>query len=642
MAEVVVTRLDQDVTQAFTAEDAISMTSVPATWSLDRTDLGEIDQSGVFKTRSAAGGEVKVKAEYNGLSGEATLRVRVELVTNGQADGGAQVPPSVVTILNGGGTGTNGPDILYPYQNTVFPRGILSPLIQYATGTNTPVATKVSIKAPNFSWTGLLPVSNPQRPNATIPEDLWDAALRSASGTHFDVEVTYATATAAFGPSKLVLNSAPGSLKGSVYYMTYDGANLGVWRVRTGTKAPPEHVVKDCTVCHSVSANGQRLVTGGENNAGGVLTLRPDGSTARVSGAPGGLGGDSRGLSFATLTPDGKYVLRSQSNFWGGINQKAFRINDMGSRLDEANVVGMGAMVSAFVPTVSPDGRFFAFTQGQMSPSPMNAARALKVMDLTVDDNAGPAGTLTFSNERTIVDNGPTGRVVKFVTFLPNTKVLVFQESERTCGGYGMMMPTLDQSCALHSRGQSRLMHVDTSTATPTVRAMVRANQGLMGEAEWQNYEPFALPSVSGGFYWVAFTSTRVYGNVYKAGENRKQLWVAAVNPNPAPGADPSYPAFYLPNQLPTENERGYWALDPCLPTGSGCSSGDACCEGFCRAPTPGAPRVCSPKPQGCAQSMERCRVDSDCCPVFEGPPMQCLAGFCTSPSTDGGIPEIQ
>ena len=51
--------------------------------------------------------------------------------------------------------------------------------------------------------------------------------------------------------------------------------------------------------------------------------------------------------------------------------------------------------------------------------------------------------------------------------------------------------------------------------------------------------------------------------------------------------ADVTHPAFYLDGQEVTAgNMRAFWALDPCLQTGTTCSTGDQCCTGFCRQQT--------------------------------------------------------
>jgi hypothetical protein len=155
------------------------------------------------------------------------------------------------------------------------------------------------------------------------------------------------------------------------------------------------------------------------------------------------------------------------------------------------------------------------------------------------------------------------------------------------------------------------------------------------------NYEPTVNPIASGGYYWVVFTSRRMYGNVAKGdpyvnGDGSypitKKLWVAAIDIQPKPGVDPSHPAFYLPGQeLNAGNMRGHWVVDPCKANGAGCDTGDECCNGFCRSPGDGGSGlVCTDKPQGCAQEFEKCTSDADCCGTSGG--FKCLNGRCARP----------
>ncbi len=631
-AELVVTQRNTPVSQAFTAKDVATSAVLQVTWVPDRDDLGTLGQDGVFTTQSLVGGTVKVRASHNGEWAEATLRIRVDLRDTNPSGNGALDPAVVNQLDNPTAPSTSqGPKILYPYAQTVFPRGIISPLVQYDPQGFAPTGSRITVNAPNFTWTGYLPVMAAAKPRFAIPEDVWDAALRNASGGAFSLDVTQANSSMGYGPVRLPLIAAPGSLKGSVYYMTYAEGSLGVWRVATATKEAPTHVVQGCGVCHSVSANGQHLVVGSEDTSkSGVYQLLPDGGVPKITGAPSGLGGDSRGISFAANTPDGKYMVRSQNDFWGGKNLKAFLIDDVGKKLTEAEVVGMGDAVSAYIPSISPDGRFIAFTTGQGDTSlGANPTKALNVMNLTVDSTVMPAGRLTFSNRRTIVDTGAMGPVVKFATFLPNTQMLAYQEHTSGCTANAGMLPTWSAACTHGSRSPGRLMFIDTSATGTMPVPMSKANAGLDNSAEWQNYEPFALPTPSGGYYWVAFTSIRDYGNTYQGAAARKQLWVTAVSTHPGPNEDPSHPAFYLPNQKETENERGYWALDPCKDVGEGCASGGECCAGFCREFQEGTQKVCSQKTQTCSQEGERCQTADDCCPPFEGLGLQCLGGFC-------------
>ncbi|MEO8875594.1 MAG: hypothetical protein ABI461_08410, partial [Polyangiaceae bacterium] len=110
-----------------------------------------------------------------------------------------------------------------------------------------------------------------------------------------------------------------------------------------------------------------------------------------------------------------------------------------------------------------------------------------------------------------------------------------------------------------------------------------------------------------------------------------KKLWVAAIDINPTPGVDPSHPAFYLPGQeLNSPNMRGFWVVDPCRSNGSSCDTGDECCNGFCRAPGDGGGLVCSNKPPGCAQELEKCTSSADCCGTGS---LTCINGTCSKPS---------
>src|SRR5262249_10902220 len=90
------------------------------------------------------------------------------------------------------------------------------------------------------------------------------------------------------------------------------------------------------------------------------------------------------------------------------------------------------------------------------------------------------------------------------------------------------------------------------------------------------NYEPTVNPIASGGYFWVVFSTRRMYGNIatgdpYDGGDGThpisKKLWVAAIDADASKkaGTDVSHPAFYLPGQeLNAGNMRGFWAVDPC------------------------------------------------------------------------------
>ena len=174
------------------------------------------------------------------------------------------------------------------------------------------------------------------------------------------------------------------------------------------------------------------------------------------------------------------------------------------------------------------------------------------------------------------------------------------------------------------------------------------------------NYEPTVNPEPtydSAGnaeYYWVVFTSRRLFGNVATVNPwwsdprrrnisttvTPKKLWVAAINANPTAGTDPSFPAFYLPGQeWISGNSKAYWVQDACITasstrsTATVCQSNADCCgaptTSLCSVQTPianPAVRHCVPV-AACSQLGGSCASDSDCCGgIF------CTNGTCQNP----------
>jgi hypothetical protein len=253
-------------------------------------------------------------------------------------------------------------------------------------------------------------------------------------------------------------------------------------------------------------------------------------------------------------------------------------------------------------------------------------------MDLAVDSSTN---TLTFSNRQLLIDNGATGSVAKFVTFMPDPSYIILEEGESFCQSYGEMLPTWSTACGDYSFTGSTGRLYMIKVATKEHLELATLNMGNAMIDRQRNYEPFALQVTAGGYFWIVFTSIREYGNTYQGANVQKQLWVAAISTSPAPGEDPSHPPFYLPNQSSTRNERAFWALQPCQADGTSCVTGDQCCDGFCRPSdpnNPGSPKVCSPPMAGsCSQVSEKCTMTSDCCGAAAG--VTCIGGFCTQKS---------
>ncbi len=163
---------------------------------------------------------------------------------------------------------------------------------------------------------------------------------------------------------------------------------------------------------------------------------------------------------------------------------------------------------------------------------------------------------------------------------------------------------------------------------------------------EVYNYEPAVLPVTIGGYSWVAFTSRRMYGNVatinpywsdprfqdLSVQPTTKKIWIAAIGPNPTPGTDPSFPAFYLPGQeLLAGNARAYFSLAQCEAPGAPssanvCTSNLDCCGATATPPSsicqldppplanPPVSHCVGAPTSSCVADGSACTTDAQCC----------------------------
>jgi len=163
---VLVTGTPVDVAAHAQYEDGTLPKSV--VWSVDDTSLGSINQAGVFEANGYTAGAVTITAQAGSESASVPFAVAVKLRQNPDNISDAD-QAKLIAGGTGGGKGV-GPDaafrFLYPYDNTVFPRGLLAPTLQFAGSAASSVYLKLS--APNFSFEGFSVAGTPTR--ITIPE----------------------------------------------------------------------------------------------------------------------------------------------------------------------------------------------------------------------------------------------------------------------------------------------------------------------------------------------------------------------------------------------------------------------------------------------------------------------------------------
>ena len=109
-------------TLQFTATD-MSGETVPAAWSINTSVAGTISENGLFVASGAAGGKVEVTAKYNDDTAVTILSIHLTATENP----GNVSPADQTTLMSPGGQSDPNWQMVYPYDSTVFPRGIIAP-----------------------------------------------------------------------------------------------------------------------------------------------------------------------------------------------------------------------------------------------------------------------------------------------------------------------------------------------------------------------------------------------------------------------------------------------------------------------------------------------------------------------------------
>ena len=621
------------VTQAFTVtghfnDGTMMPLSNGVSWSATEPGIGGVGMTGLYTANGSLGGVVSVQATYKTQTASAALTVVLHLQQNGanaagniQAQlGGASAPDAAVVWA-------------YPYDGTVWPRGLLAPILQWNGGGATDTYY-VHIKSATFELDDYAMSTGAPASQIALDNPTWAQFVDSTSGTT-QITVARWNGTAATLIANHTWTIAPASMRGTIYYWSN---NLGrVLRIKPGAAQPDDfanqaplndpnqYVQSSCLMtCHTVSADGSTIISGGGVYGGSynLLTSQP---TYYLGGTWGAASGNSSSVvewSTPALSPTGKYILTN------GMAEGIAYANDgkttgflgMYTTADGKPVPSSGLMnVHVTQPTWSPDGSRIAFVD---AGDPMGWFASWNVPppgDLKVYQFDATKNPMAYG-EQTLVPTGtdPTMRIA-WPTISPDGQWVLYS---RTAG-------------ADTRTGNGDLYFASAVTPNQEVRLAKLDGDGYPFAAgsrdlSW-NFEPSFAPVAAGGYFWAVITSRRTYGNILTGDKTVvKQLWVAAIDQNPKPGVDPSHPVFHLTGQDETNLAmRGFWALDPCKGDGQGCASGTECCGGYCTgsAGDSGA-AVCASQSQGCSQDGDKCAVSSDCCSAAQG--TTCINDVCS------------
>ena len=228
-------------------------------WSFDQPEVASVNAStGSFSPTGAIGGMGTVRVERDGIAATTSATV-IYRITH---DPGT-LPPETKDIFDGATLADPALVISYPYDQTVFPRGLKAPVPQWSGGADTDIY-RFRLDGPYFSYESFETVPNPSR--LTMPElpvDVWKKL--EATVVKGDIQVRYQRfdGTTAYLPIEHTWRLADADLTGMIYYWAVNEGD--VLRLPVGADAPETFLEKppgsgpdaanpsQCIACHSVS-----------------------------------------------------------------------------------------------------------------------------------------------------------------------------------------------------------------------------------------------------------------------------------------------------------------------------------------------------------------------------------------------------
>jgi hypothetical protein len=678
---------------------------VQPVWSVDQAQLGAFASTGLFTPSGLVGGTANVTATLGTQTGTTTVTVVLQTVEKGDPaysakgfDAGAGgyegvggngpgAPPTTAEVTTLGGTpvADSTVSLLYPYTGTVWPQGLLAPLLQWNPGAHTFDSVYVDLKENSYEFRGYFAANATPFLNLPIPQGVWQAATSSNAGGSDTLTLTviFGQGGTAYGPYTETWTVAQTTLQGTIYYNSYGTAlvknsnstdyygnqyGAGTLAIAPGATSPtlvagvtslPANPIpaggganqtangSGCRVCHTVAANGKALVTQASNAGADDYTNTVYIDLANDTTAGAGTSLQTASLAFPALYKDGTMLFSGSGAMIDGDNSSKLYSTPAGTPV--GGVTGVPGNFQGDLPAFSPDGEHVSFNfyggslTGDAGATLPSDQRSLGILDFN--------GTSTFSNARVLYT--PTaGNPVTYSSFFPNSAGVVFEvELSDPSGSWGYTW----------NQDTGELWWADVATGTAHRLDQLNGydangnpylpnNTGGMGthtsaQDTTLNYEPTVGPIAGGGYAWVVFTSRRMYGGVAQLDPwtsdprnyawldpgqiTDKKLWVAAIDLNATPGADPSHPAFYLPAQeLRAGNSRGYWSLQACQGDGQGCVTGTQCCGGYCQAEGYDAGLTCTSRIPPCSSQYEKCTTSTDCCGAGSG--VSCINNVCT------------
>jgi MYXO-CTERM domain-containing protein len=497
-----------------------------AVWSVDDPQIGAINASGLFTSGTLGGGTTTVRASYKAMLAATTVKVVFNSAT---ISGGA--PADSATIFSGRGAGSTPsrlPQIVYPDDGTYFPRNVAPIHFQWNAGTSNDLfhlvfssqVTDIHVYTKQTSW--------------LADDTTWAKIAFGNAGSEVTLSV-YGTNEGNGSDqvfkcaSDVRFRFSRSSVGGAIYY--WNAQNGFIERLPVGSKTV-EHFYQGggrCVGCHAISHDGSKMAFTFDGGDGPLAEMRISDQAFLINGD-----GSVRS-NFQSYNPTGTRFLATFSYF-GTITMRASGSGAVVATLPPS------AIVKDTQPEWSWDGTRMTYARAQNRCSDLGQGCNVDARDFYINVVQTPGDS--FGAETTLVGY-QYGHNYYYPVFSPDDAIIAYNHSTDAS-------PT---NWHTYSNDSAELWVVDSNGARAPTRCD-RANKGSGLRNSWPKFAPF----LGDGLYWLAFSSTRAYGNI--KGQGLAQIWITAVEPAKyQAGQDPSYPSFWMPFQdAATNNHIPAWA----------------------------------------------------------------------------------
>ena len=519
--------------------------------------------AGGVLTVPARGGRATVTATCP--DGVATGSLQVTVTGRVIAPGAPADAPAIFAGATATTDAARTPLIEYPIAGAISPRNVPPVEAQWTTAGNDLFHLRL---ASRFLAVDVYTPS----PEAMLPADAWRVITTTAAGDTLDFAVEALAQTAPtvkyVAPPVSITMSNDTIDETAIYW--WASSSGAIMSQNFGATTPPTVVKDQCTSCHSMSRNGNRLgysrcVAGdcGQLFAG---FMRFDSATQTWAEPVNANDRAIRG-SYTTFAPVGNPFpddTRALAMVSMSTGTLALYDPDTGaavaSNLDVATH-GPGAPRSALMADWSPDGSRVVFAS---SPTPgqwidLDDGR-IATMSYSFTGGVHTFGEPTFLVPDPITLSSGVYDNFFFPSYSPDGELVVFNAARAAWRDSGDAR-----------RPGQRLMLADADGAW--VRDLTALNGGHADlDITWAHWAPI----VSSEYYWIVFSSERDYGHRATAATSPascrangvtqcKQIWMSAIRRDQlANPIDPSAPPMWLPGQdAQANNISPYWSVPP-------------------------------------------------------------------------------